>query len=71
MNSDLRNSLALWAWAIGFGIFFWVFTRFDVLTDAIDKVPDPWLSIVFGVLAVWNLGRLIWGLWQRRASKDN
>ncbi len=71
MNSDLRVSLKLWAGAIVFGALFWIFVRFDVLRGAVDSVPAKWFWLGVGALGVWNMGKLIWGLWQRRESRDS
>jgi len=71
MNNDLRVSLKLWAGAIVFGALFWIIVRSDVLRGAVDNVPAKWLWLGVGALGVWNMGKLIWGLWQRRASRGS
>jgi hypothetical protein len=71
MNDDLRVSLKLWAGAIVFGALFWTFSRSDVLRGAVDSAPTKWFWLGVGALGVWNLGKLLWGLWQRRASRAN
>lgn len=70
MNNDLRVSLKLGAGAIAFGALFWIFARSDVFRDAAGSVPK-WFWLGVGALGVWNMGKLIWGLWQRRAPRDS
>jgi len=69
MSEDLRNQLKLWAGGIAFIAIFWVLLRSDLLKGVVDEVPTAWFWLMIGILAIWNLGKFGWGLWQRRASK--
>jgi hypothetical protein len=68
MSEDVRNSIKLWAGGIAFMAIFWIGIRLDLLQSLSDEVPAGWLWLGMGILAVWNLGRIGWGFWRRRAS---
>lgn len=67
MSRDLRNSLYLWTGTIAFFVVSWALLRSNVL----PRFP-PRMLWAFGVgIGVYQLCRLMLGLWQRRAPEPN
>ncbi len=67
MSPDLRISIFLWVGAIAGVALFWAALKLEFLSG----VPDSWVWPVVGALAVIDGTRLLFGLWQRRASNPN
>jgi len=71
VTNEVRDSLKLWGGGLAIAGLIWLASQSTLFDGLIAEAPADWFWLVVGFLALLNLARFGWGLWERRAANPH